>query len=89
MGCSIFVVHMMSTESLHLITMAKRKRIDKKYEKVVLGQDEIVTGIDRIDKSIEGGYKRGEIIVVRGSRRDSFSHFFEKQMQLYKDGKKD
>lgn len=51
--------------------MGKRKRIEKRYEKVVPGKDKIVTGIEKIDEVFKGGYKNGEI----PNRKSDFSHF--------------
>jgi len=66
--------------------MGNRKRIEKKYEKVVPGEDKkkITTGIEKIDQFIKGGYKKGEIAVIAppvNNRKSDFSHFMRMEMQ--------
>lgn len=64
--------------------MGKRKRIEKRYEKVVPGNNKIVTGIEKIDEVFKGGYKKGEIVIMAtpiGNRKSDFSHFMRMEMK--------
>lgn len=62
--------------------MGKRKRIDKRYEKVVPGKDKkIVTGIPTIDQALKDGMPSGVITSIAGIGKSSYVDQIKRQLR--------